>query len=278
MNAMRYRLRRFVWIAPIMVALIVGASAMAITGREDTPVVTATAQTGSNLIAPLLSSPPAPPSPTTPTPIGASNISPVVMVTPGTIPDAASHPGVTDTPAVGPAAIATIVPNTPRPLPTRCVPDPTPTPAGGTNCISSTVIADYLASSPQPPYGGVPAIPPRYPNTAPQFPSFIADDAAAYVLAHPYFGRAEASGPIAIARVEFLTSDDLVAKYHVNQSGPPGQLLCIVIVSGTFSVSGPPIANGDGTTVARATSYQSAFAIFDAHSGNILTVGAGLPQ
>ncbi|MGI8856259.1 MAG: hypothetical protein ACR2JW_10950 [Thermomicrobiales bacterium] len=166
-----------------------------------------------------------------------------------------------------------IVPGTPvGAIPTLCHPAPTPTSAGGTGCGGSPAVFSPQATIAPTPFVGGPAIVPRTSGTDPQTPNFTADDAAAYVLAHPYFGKIDVFGPITIASVTFLPASQLSLSESYNLSD---RLVCRVEATGDFRLSIPPTVNASGTVEAHSLVLQKARQIFDAHTGNLLEVGGG---
>ncbi len=115
---------------------------------------------------------------------------------------------------------------------------------------------------------GNPAITPRTTTTDPSTPAFTAQDATDYVAAHPL---PESTGPFTVVKVAFLTIQQMDAELHTAESvnSPKDQLICLVQMHGTFVVSGPapdlvnpPVARPPSTT---------AYRVFDAHTGNLLT-------
>jgi len=107
---------------------------------------------------------------------------------------------------------------------------------------------------------GTAAIVPSIVNAGPNVAAITAQDASAYVVAHPLY---QAHGtPVTVTNVSFMTYRDADAQLHFGLFLAPDRLLCIVQVSGTFTVDGPPGYVSPASTLA----YQ----VFDAHKGNNL--------
>lgn len=152
------------------------------------------------------------------------------------------HSGTTSAlvPSVVPRGTGTAVPP-PSPFPAPPTgPPATPNPAGQ-------------------PLPGTAAIVPSIANAGPNVAAITAQDASAYAVAHP---PSQANGtPVTVTNVSFMTYRDADARFHFGLFLAPDRLLCIVQVSGTFTVDGP-----SGYTRASALAYQ----VFDAHTGNYL--------
>ena len=108
---------------------------------------------------------------------------------------------------------------------------------------------------------GIAAIRPTAGPQGPSVPAFTADDARAYVAAHPI---PQAQGrPYSVTRVSFLSSGVVNTQLGVAAGVDDSRLLCVVELHGTFTMpkfpAGPP-----GPTV--STYYQ----LFDARTGNLL--------
>lgn len=171
-----------------------------------------------------------------------------------------------------PAALPTPTDLPATSIPTPCIPAPTPTPSGGTNCVVPTSIYTPVPI-PTTSNAGLPAIHPSIQTTDPLMPAFTADEAAQYVLKHPFFGRLEPQGPITVTSVQFLTTAQdprMLAGWL-----EPDRLLCIVQVSGTFRFAGAPVLDPSGTPRPPVVTAGTAFQIFDAHTGNQLALGGG---
>jgi hypothetical protein len=110
------------------------------------------------------------------------------------------------------------------------------------------------------PMPGSPAIVPSIANAGPNVAAITVQDASAYVAGHPIY---QAQGtPVTVTNVSFMTYRDANAQFHFGIYLAPDRLLCIVQVSGTFTVDGPL---GYASTVS-ALAYE----VFDAHTGNYL--------
>jgi hypothetical protein len=108
------------------------------------------------------------------------------------------------------------------------------------------------------------AITPRTAGT----PAFSVEDAKQYVTSHPLpMQEGKGTKPTIIA-AEFLDSKEVVHRLGGITTGFPDDYpLCYVELQGSFTFVGPP---GSKAT------YNRGFAIFDAHTGN-LVIGGGLP-
>jgi hypothetical protein len=115
---------------------------------------------------------------------------------------------------------------------------------------------------------GIPAITPRTTPTDSSTPTFTAQDATDYVAAHPLD---ESTGPFTVVTVAFLTVQQMDAELHTAESRntPKDQLICLVQVHGTFVVSGPPNPYRGNQPGGRTST--TAYRVFDAHTGNLLT-------
>lgn len=111
------------------------------------------------------------------------------------------------------------------------------------------------------PLPGTPAIVPSIVNAGPNVAAITPQDASAYVITHPPY---QALGtPVTVANVSFLTYRDADAQIHFGVFLAPDRLLCIVQMSGTFTVDGPL-----GYTRSSTLGYE----VFDAHTGNYLVL------
>lgn len=136
---------------------------------------------------------------------------------------------------------------TPPPLPTGAPPGPPTGPP------PTRQIVDFA---------GGPAITPRTAIVNNATPTFTAQDATNFTLAHP---PGEAHGtPITVVKVTFATSRDLVAQGAADFGVSPTRLLCYVQMSGTFMVSAPPPGH--------AGTNHTAYYFFDALTGNYLGI------
>jgi hypothetical protein len=111
---------------------------------------------------------------------------------------------------------------------------------------------------------GSPAIERRFTGT----PAFSLDDARNYVRTHRLPMQVASGTEPVIVRTEFLTSKEVSSLLNGEATGfPDDHMLCYVELRGNFGFAGPP-----GAWV----TYNRAFQIFDARSGN-LVMGGGLP-
>jgi hypothetical protein len=115
------------------------------------------------------------------------------------------------------------------------------------------------------PATGDPAITPTIPNAGPTTPAFSAQDATTFVVAHPpATGRVRTTGAVTVTNVTFETNQSMANTLHENIRVEPERLLCVVQMSGAFTLTGPP---GTG-----ASQWTVAYEFFDAHTGNYLGV------
>lgn len=116
---------------------------------------------------------------------------------------------------------------------------------------------------------GISAIPTRITPTDPATPAFTADDARAYVEAHPLGGKIGSHGPVTVTSVEFLTAHAVDARLQAHTNRPGDALVCLVQVRGQFSVSGPPSIDAAGTMTTHVTTETTAYQLFDAQTGEL---------
>jgi hypothetical protein len=145
---------------------------------------------------------------------------------------------------------------------------------GRTIAQEATVVPEDALNDEQPPIAdpsdgqslvtGLDAIEPRV-AAAPGAPSFTAADVAAYLAKHPHSDADLSKAPPVIASIEFLTTQNLAARLGAAPDRPPEYLVCLVTLSGDFTVSGP---EGGYTS---SIGYQ----LFDAQTGNLLIEGVG---
>ncbi len=111
---------------------------------------------------------------------------------------------------------------------------------------------------------GSPAIVPRIATTDPSTPAFTLADATDYVTQHPKV--ATDGTPITVGPAEFLTAQQLAAKYKIDETLNvlADRLLCVVPMVGNFRGGGAP-----GSPV---VTLHHAYAVFDAHTGNSVAV------
>lgn len=178
-----------------------------------------------------------------------------------------------------PASAAASATSTPRPTitPIPATPHPTPPPIPtsppgilpplGTPPPLPTGVPPGPPTGPPPTryaidFAGGPAITPRTAIVNNSTPTFTAQDATNFTLAHP---PGEAHGtPITVVKVTFATSRDLVAQGAADLGVSPTRLLCYVQISGTFVVGAPPPGHA-GTS-------HTAYYFFDALTGNYLGI------
>ncbi len=114
---------------------------------------------------------------------------------------------------------------------------------------------------------GGPSIQPRNNCT----PSFTEQDVRDY-LAHVIgLGHIDVIGQWTVAQVVFLTIRDLgqqTGDCEWEANYPADLVVCYVVLHGTFRVIGPHTSNPPRTV-------STAPILFDAHTGNVLEVGAG---
>ena len=123
---------------------------------------------------------------------------------------------------------------------------------------------------PRSPVPGRPAIQPRWPATTGKTPGFTADDVAQYTKVHGFAGGPTVSGDEpAITKVMFIGGGEarkLLGGETVDR--PDDYLVCYVELSGPFLLSGMSLPPGVKPAI-----VQTAFEVFDAHTGNLLVFG-----
>jgi hypothetical protein len=123
---------------------------------------------------------------------------------------------------------------------------------------------------PRSPVTGSPAIQPRWPATTGTTPGFTVDDVAQYTKLHGFAGGPTASGDQpAITKVMFIGAGEanmLLGGEDVAR--PDDYLVCYVELSGPFLLSGMSVPPG-----VKIPTVQTAFEVFDAHTGNLLVFG-----
>ncbi len=79
-------------------------------------------------------------------------------------------------------------------------------------------------------------------------------------------------GPVTVASVEFLSSQQVKARLNRSLSRPDDQLLCFVTLTGKFT---RPASDPGGPNPRLSTPVQSTslFLLFDALNGNIIAMG-----
>lgn len=94
---------------------------------------------------------------------------------------------------------------------------------------------------------------------------YTLDDVREFVLAHPLGARTDKSSAVTITRLEFLTSKEVSPLLKGATTGfADDYKLCYVELAGNFTFFGP-----QGAT----RTYQRAFEVFDAQTGNFLMMG-----
>jgi hypothetical protein len=123
------------------------------------------------------------------------------------------------------------------------------------------------AGTPQQPVG-VKAITP----TSNDVPAFTKDDVIKYVKTHNIPFNVAPLSDITDVQVSFITSKEVNARLNrQNTHIPDNYLLCFVTLTGKFIFPGPPTVDGKTSSA----TYQRAFEVFDAKTGNLL-MGGGL--
>ncbi len=172
----------------------------------------------------------------------------------------ASAAGATPNP---PPIIPTAAPRGPT-APASTYPNGTVVPAGGSYTTTNGTPIAVLPSGPFTAPSGIPAIVPTLPNTGPSAATFTAQDAANYVTTHDVGAKVHAMGLVSVVKVSFLLNRDTGTFFGSKLPlGDDNRLVCIVQISGTFSVGG---ARG-----AAPATLNGAYMIFDAHTGNQLS-------
>ena len=109
---------------------------------------------------------------------------------------------------------------------------------------------------------GIPAIRPHLSGNG---PTFTAADARAYVTTNG-IGRVAIQGPINVTLVVFGSAAQIQGSYaHVDLGVGSDRLICYVEIQNTITIANP---------AGRTLTYSHGFAIFDAHTGNLLGDGA----
>jgi hypothetical protein len=91
-----------------------------------------------------------------------------------------------------------------------------------------------------------------------------------YFATQPGFPKLPSVGaPPQVVKVQFMTSQELADLLGMSLGRPAPALLCYVNLRGTFQVSGPLSQQGQPSV----TTVNCAYAVFDAHTGNLLLAG-----
>ncbi len=71
-------------------------------------------------------------------------------------------------------------------------------------------------------------------------PAFTAQDATVYATTHDVGIKISAIGPVTVVSVQFLSGKDAGTALGRNLPLEDNRLLCVVKLSGTFTIVGPP--------------------------------------
>jgi hypothetical protein len=115
---------------------------------------------------------------------------------------------------------------------------------------------------------GLPAIEPML-TMQPGSPSFTEQSVRDYIAHHPP-SHVDPNRPIAVRRVEFLPVEIVEQRINHPVSVPPGSLLCLVTIKGTWVL--PARFQATGTPDPNAVMYL----IFDAVTGNYIARTSGI--
>jgi hypothetical protein len=130
-------------------------------------------------------------------------------------------------------------------------------------------VAAVCPGSPGPSPPGVPAITPRNDCT----PSFTEQDVRDYVSHLHGLFKIGFVGQPTITHIWFITSEDAATMTNDTPSNLGSRMVCYVELRGTFTVDAPSGRDPEPTVASGGS--QTAFIIFDAHTGNWLEAGAG---
>lgn len=121
------------------------------------------------------------------------------------------------------------------------------------------------------------AIQPAQISSDPSIPSFGAEDVKAYLSAYPPMFSVTKNPQV--AKVEFMPASIADRMYHpgifTTADLSANVLVCVVVLTGDFAMSGPPRQQGGVSGGVTSTSYLM---VFDAHSGNLLGEGIVAPK
>ena len=118
-------------------------------------------------------------------------------------------------------------------------------------------------------------IPLRTANPRPGEPAFTEQDVRDHVARRPVgLVRVRAVGPASVETVEFLAGRAVAARLRRGINQPDEALLCLVTLSGTFTVEGgrPPLP---GQPVRPPDVASRAYQVYDARTGELLSVSLG---
>ncbi len=119
------------------------------------------------------------------------------------------------------------------------------------------------------------AIQPHITPKEPLSPAFTAQDVIDYVRTHPHGDSMGDASAITVERVDFLLRGELEQRFPgLRTYVPNNTLICVVTLRGTFQVSAPPLLQQRLPNASSDTAYQ----LFDAQTGNILTETVGKPS
>lgn len=93
--------------------------------------------------------------------------------------------------------------------------------------------------------------------------SFTTQEIASYVAAHPAV-KTQGGSPVSVTNVSFLTTREVNSRLNTDLYLPQEQLLCLVQISGNITIGA--VASSSGRNI------NTAYEIFDAHSGNLLAI------
>ncbi len=151
-------------------------------------------------------------------------------------------------------------------------PQPTVVPPGGSTEPKrpGPVPTRQEQASPYP--SGVPAIQPRTGTGDPATPAFTTQDVEAYVKAEPIGPRVSRDSVVTIERIDFLPRRAFPQRYpYLRPLAAEDTLLCVVTLRGNFVAPAPPAIRARDGIKTTDTAYQ----VFDAHTGNLLTEAVG---
>lgn len=145
------------------------------------------------------------------------------------------------------------------------------TPEPGSKAPPPALPAVIPTTGPSP---GQPALRPSNANAAPGLPALTEQDVRAQVLDLPdWRGTFPARGPVAVAKIEFITGQQVNARLNRPRSQPDDRPICFVTLTGDFNrtAHAPGLPGPTPTPVASSAIYL----IFDATTGNLLAMGEG---
>lgn len=166
-------------------------------------------------------------------------------------------------------AIATAAPaDDPALYPTSAVGIPL-TPEPGSKAPPPALPAVIPTTGPSP---GQPALRPSNANAAPGLPALTAEDVRAQVLDLPdWRGTFPARGPVTVAKIEFITGQQVNDRLNRPRSQTADRLICFVTLTGDFNRT----AHAPGLPGPTPVASSAIYLIFDATTGNLLAMGEG---